>query len=123
MKRFISAFATGILTVTLFAAPALANEKHDGKDKDKGSEMMGGHGMDSAVRMEHHKLMKDTLEMMKQTMTILKGLKHEPTVEQQKNLDEMIGRIDGIIKRHEEMMMKKHDMKKEMKEKKESDGK
>ncbi|TAN62824.1 hypothetical protein EPN18_03960 [bacterium] len=121
MKRFVSAFATGILTVTLFAAPALANEKHDGKDK--GGEMMGGHGMDNAVRMEHHKLMKDTLEMMKQTMTILKGLKHEPTVEQQKSLDEMIGRIDGIIKRHEEMMMKKQDMKKEMKEKKESGGK
>jgi hypothetical protein len=118
MKRFISAFATGILTVTLFAAPALANEKHAGKDKDKGSEMMGGHGMDNAVRMEHHKLMKDTLEMMKQTMTILKGLEHKPTVEQQKSLDEMIGRIDGIIKRHEEMMMKKHDMKKEMMEKK-----
>jgi hypothetical protein len=51
-------------------------------------------------------------------MTILKGLEHKPTVEQQKSLDGMIGRIDGIIKRHEEMMMKKHDMKKEMMEKK-----
>lgn len=128
MKRIASAFAVAFVALALFAAPALADEKHGGKDADKGQGMgmmdsqhgKGAWRDDGKVRMEHHKLMKETLEMMKQTMSILKDVKHEPSADQKKRLDEMIGKIDEIIKRHDEMMMKKQEM---MKDKNDSNGK
>lgn len=69
-------------------------------------------GMMMENMKDHHKMMSDMMGMFKETMGIVKGLNHTPTAAQKKRLAEMMDSMDGMMKKHDEMMkmkMKMHD--------------
>ncbi len=51
--------------------------------------------------------MDEVMEMLHETMTILKGLNHKPTKDEKKKLGEMINDLDDLMKSHSEMMKNK----------------
>jgi len=107
-------FLSALLAFTLLASTAMAGRKGDDMMKNpcdmKGS-MMG------SMMNEGHKLNQEMMEMLKETMTILRDIKHYPDEAQKKRLDEMIGRIDGMVKEHKSMMEKKKEWKDKKSEK------
>jgi len=95
---------TGLIAATLAVlmlawapAPALAREKGH----------MPGHRM--KMMKEHHRMNRDMMIMLKETMTILKGLEHKPSPAQKKKLGEMIERLEKDIEHHRKMMKKYKD--------------
>ena len=114
-KRY-GILAAAIIAVGIFIAPAMADDKPMDSDMNKpamtehGKGKMGKQMMDPKMRMEHHKMMEDTLSMARDVMVILRDMNHKPSEEQQKKLDGMIKRMDEIIKRHEDMLKKKKEM-------------
>src|SRR3989338_7799096 len=107
-KTVVAAF----FLVSIMAMPAFADEKHG----EKGGMMMGEHGMMGGPGMmmemkEHHKMAQDMMGMMKE-------MSHMPTDAQKKRLYEMMMKMDGMMKMHDEMMKKKMEKMEEMKKKK-----
>ena len=62
---------------------------------------------------EHHRMMTDLMEMMRDTMTIVKNLDHRPTPAEKKRLGAMADKLNRMMEKHDKML-KRH---KEMKEK------
>jgi hypothetical protein len=67
------------------------------------SGQMGPGKMDPEMRMKHHKAMGDLMEIVKETMDIVRNLSHVPGAAQKKRLTEMMNQLDEMIKKHEEM--------------------
>jgi len=56
------------------------------------------------------------MTMLKETMTILKGMNHKPSDEEHEKLSEMIASMDKMIAHHDEMHEKMRERMKEHKE-------
>lgn len=80
-----------LVSATLAASPAAAGMKDGMKD-----------GMDN--RYYH---MSGVMEMLKETMTILRDLNHRPTDAEKQKLTEMINQIDEMMMKKKEMMKDK----------------
>jgi len=108
---------SALLALTLMASTATA-EKKDGKMGNPCA-MMGQDGMMGSMMQERHQMGQEMMEMLKETMSILKGLNHQPTAAEKQKLGEMIGRMDAIMEKHKTMMEKKQEWKDKKMEKKE----
>lgn len=68
----------------------------------------GGDKMDNGMMHDkmvgHHEMTTEVMGMFKETLVILKDMNHTPTAAQKKRLEEMITRMDEVIKTHEERM-------------------
>jgi hypothetical protein len=80
---------------SLGAVPAATGQMGPGK--------MGGGMMSPETRMKHHEAMGEFMEMVKETMDMVKNISHVPSAAQKKRLTEMINRMDEIIKNHKEI--------------------
>lgn len=71
--------------------------------------------MGSGKHTMHHEKMGGLMEMLKETMDIVKNLSHVPSAAQKQKLTEMMGRLDEMIKAHDAMgeMGKRHESMKE----------
>ena len=101
---------SALLAVTLMASTAMA-EKKDG--------MMGQDGMMGSMMAEHQQMGQDMMGMLKETMSILKDMNHQPGAAQKQRLDEMMGRLDAMMEQHKSMMEKKQEWKDKRMERKE----
>ncbi len=72
---------------------------------DMGGMMMKGKGM--GMDSKHYEMVGEMIGMLKETMTILKGLNHKPSSAEKKRLGEMIGRLGEIEMKHKKI----HEMK------------
>jgi len=121
MQKSTWFFASAFLAASLIVSPVLVEERALASDYGEETpapappaKTTGGSGKmtDPKMMTERHNMMADSLKALRDTMVILKDLKHVPTAEQQKKLDELIKRMDENIVRHEEMM-KEMQMKKQ----------
>ncbi len=99
--------AAAVLAATLASAPLLAQDGMNPMPMDHST--MGGPaepGKYGEMMMKRQKTTEEMMGMMKETMTILRDLKHTPTAEQKEKLNDMIKRMDGMMKEHEETMKK-----------------
>ncbi|MFQ5585327.1 MAG: hypothetical protein ACE5GF_00645 [Thermodesulfobacteriota bacterium] len=55
---------------------------------------------------KHHRMMTELMEMIRETMVILKNLDHRPTPAEKRRLGKMADRLDTMIKKHEKMREK-----------------
>ncbi len=51
---------------------------------------------------EHHRMMSDLMEIMRDTMAIVKNLDHRPTPVEKKRLGAMADKLDRMMKKHKE---------------------
>ena len=101
---------SALLAVTLMASTAMAEKKGG---------MMQQDGMMGSMMAEHPQMGQDMMEMLKETMSILKGMNHQPSAAQKQRLDEMMGRLDAMIEQNKSMMEKKQEWKDKRMERKE----
>ena len=83
---------------------------HKGKMEMAGKKSHGG-GME--MMKARQQMMTDMMVMLKETMSILKGLNHKPSAGEKEKLGDMIASMDKMIAHHDEMHEK---MRKRMKE-------
>jgi len=105
----IKVFLTMVLALTLLAAPALAG----GKDMMNPCQMNPCQKKDGHRMMMHKGYMNEMMDMMKETMGILKGLNHKPSPAQKKRLGAMMQRLDEMKASHQRMMDKMKGMMKD----------
>lgn len=105
----IKVFLTMVLAITLLAAPALAG----GKDMMNPCQMNPCQKKGGQKMMMHKGYMGEMMDMMKETMGILKGLNHKPSPAQKKRLGAMMQRLDEMKEAHEKMMDKMKGMMKD----------
>ena len=112
-KRIVTlSLALSLFTSFLIGPVAGSTLASDGGMMHDG--MMGSKKMYMHRMMKHHKMMDNMMKMLKETMVILRDLSHRPTEAQKKKLEEMIEKMDKMIKMHNQMMMK---MKQKMQQK------
>jgi hypothetical protein len=97
--------AASLLAATLASSPLLAQDQETTNPAPTDHSTMGGAAEPGKYRdmMKRH---EELMGMLKDTMTILRNLKHSPTADQKKKLDAMIARMDEMMKEHEHMMKK-----------------
>lgn len=82
------------LALTMMMSTDAAARSGDKMDKGMMYDKMAG----------HHEMTTEVMGMFKETLVILKDMNHTPTAAQKKRLEEMITRMDEVIKKHEEHM-------------------
>src|SRR3989304_946385 len=93
MKMKKTLFLVSILTALLFTiVPAIAAEK------GQMGQMMGDKMMSQDMMQKH--------QMMKDVMGIIKDMSHMPSSDQKKRLNEMMDKMDNMMKMHDDMMKK-----------------
>ncbi len=84
---------------------------------------MPGHGDGKShygeMMKERQQMMTDMMDMMKETMAILRNLNHKPSAEERERLGEMMQHLDEMKARHEAMHEMMRQRMKEMHDKKE----
>lgn len=96
----------GMLALLPIGAATAAEQAGQGMMGQQ-SGTMGGQGqgmMDSKCMKEHHKMMHESMGMLKDTMSIMKEISHSPSKDQKKKLDEMMMRLGNMMQMHDEMM-------------------
>lgn len=90
-----------ILGATLISAlavsPVFADENHHGNGKATKS------------YKQHHQMGIDTIQMLSETMTILRDMNHRPSDEEKARLSEMIDQLNAKIAKYEDRMNKTRD--------------
>ena len=102
MKRFTTLLLAAVIALSIVITPAFADMS------EKKGDMMGG----DMMMKDHQGMCQDAMGILKETMTILKDMNHTPSAEQKKKLEEMITKIDGIMKKHKEMKHREERMEK-----------
>jgi len=85
-----------ILTSALAVSPVFAGSKDDDNNKDSYKEHF----------KQRHQMNMDMLQMLSETMTILRDINHKPSAEEQARLSDMIKQLDEMMKSHKEMEQK-----------------
>ncbi len=105
MKK-INIFIMAVVAASLlsFSIPAMADSKGKGNPcgmnpcaMNPCAEKMMKHG----DYKEKHAMKREMIEMLKETMTIVKGLNHKPTDTEKKKLGDMIERLTEMEKKCE----------------------
>ena len=114
---------TTLLFLSLFLTGGIAHaddsEKSEGKEGMKGMKMHRAGGMD--MMKAHQKMTTDTMEMLRETMSILRDLNHTPSAEERERLGEMIAHMDAMMAEREEMQKKMKERMEKHKETKDHD--
>ncbi len=100
-------FAATILAVTLVASPLLAQGGANSMPTDHSS--MGGPVKPEKYgekMIKHDRTTEEMMGMLKETMIILRDIRHYPDPEQKAKLDSMIKRMDEMMKERKAMMKK-----------------
>ena len=88
---------TASLIGALIAAPAFAA-------KDKDDDKSGGEwGHYKENMQQRHQMNMDTMQMMINTMTILRDMNHQPGPDEKKRLTDMIKQMNDMMARQKEM--------------------
>ncbi|MDH4228034.1 MAG: hypothetical protein OEV59_09860 [Deltaproteobacteria bacterium] len=113
-----------VVALIIMLGGALSVSYSDDKSYRGGDGMMMKDGKKDGMMMrgEHKGMVRDMMIMLRDTMTIVKGLNHTPTDKEKEELSKMIEKMDEMIKKNEEMMKaweeKKKDGAKDTKKKK-----
>ncbi len=100
MKKITTILTTiGLLGAIVFG-PAFAG-KNDNNDMRKNYQ---------EHYKQRHQMNIDMMQMLSETMTILRDINHKPSAEEKARLGDMIKQLDGMMAKHKEMggMMMKH---------------
>ncbi len=116
--KVMNIMATVILSLFLMGGYAHASDMDmsEGKGHHKGNMDMVGkksHGGGMEMMQARHQMMNDMMGMLKETMSILKGLNHKPSAGEKEKLGDMIASMDKMIAHHDEMHEKMRERMKE----------
>lgn len=89
----------GVLAMMVTGSGALfaADDMMKGDDQWKDFRMM---------MTQRSEMMRDMMAMQKETMMIIRNLNHKPSGEEKQRLDEMMGKLDDMIKQDREVSKK-----------------
>jgi len=119
--KIMNVIVPGILSLFLIGSYAYAadTETSEGMMDMSGQKMGQGSGME--MMKARQQMMTGMMETLRETMSILKDLNHQPSDEERKKLGEMITRIDTMISRQQEMQEKMREKMKERMEMRKGD--
>ncbi|MFZ3114277.1 MAG: hypothetical protein WA133_11800 [Syntrophales bacterium] len=114
MKRLTALLLAEVIALSIVITPVFAD-----MSEEKGGMMGGGMMMEQGKMMmkDHQGMCQDAMGILKETMIILKNMNHTPSAEQKKKLEEMITKIDGIMRKHEDMMKYRKERREKMEKK------
>ena len=95
--KFIRILATGLLGAALVSGGAFAASDDDDDKSPPQREMY------MKMAKERHEMSQDMMTMLRETMEIVRNLDDKPSAGEKEKLSKMIERMDGMMKRHDEM--------------------
>jgi len=102
MKKFTTYLVPVLLSTTMLGS-AFASKDDDNKMRNNYQEHY----------QQRHQMNMDMMQMLSETMTVLRDLNHKPSAEEKARLDQMINQLDKIMATHKKMggmMMQKDTM-------------
>ncbi len=92
MKTITALLSTGLISA-LFVSPVFAGKNNDDDKRKKYQQHY----------TQRHQMHMDMMQMLSETMTVLRDLNHKPSAEEKARLSDMIKQLDEMMATHKEM--------------------